>query len=244
MGDSKRGTPHKPTDKETGHTSQPPEGEQENEQERVPEQWVPVTSAGQEPPPQQWIPQTAGPTDRPDEVFRQFFEMQKIPEDAEVMVAPSMRAALDTPFKVILVLLLIFGPFTATGFAMGGPYELIPLGGLLVLWNYWPFLVFAFAPAIRLMFTRYVVDAEGIRSRTQVLSVTESRISWDKVTAIQYRRTLMDRVLGLERLSIIAYGERGATLRLVGLRNAKELRNLTAQKMREHATAEAIFSND
>lgn len=231
MAEGKRGMARGPTDKET-------------DADPGKEQWVPVASPGAREGAQPQPSQPPGPEDRPEEVFRRFFEMQKIPEDAEVVVAPSMRAALDTPFKVLLVVLLIFGPFTFTGFAMGGPYELVPFGGLLVIWNYLPLLVFAFAPAIRLMFTRYIVDAEGIRSRTQVLSVTESRLSWDKVTAIQYRRTLMDRVLGLERLSIIAYGERGATLRLVGLRNAKDLRNLTAQKMREHATAEAIFSND
>lgn len=217
------------------------------------ERWVPVKSPGDthdaQGSPEQWSPVIQGhpsgaPPERPEELFRRFFEMRRIPKDTEVIVAPSMRAAMDVPLKVLLVLFLLFGPFTATGFFVDPLFMIAPLAILHMILQFWPLLIFVFAPAVRLRFTRYIVDAEGIRSRTQVLSVTEERVSWDKVTAIQYRRTLFDRLLGLERLSVIAYGERGATVRMIGLRNAKDLRDLTAQKMREYATAEAFFSSD
>jgi membrane protein YdbS with pleckstrin-like domain len=227
------------------------EGRRDAQGEDV-ESWVPVTGASGKGAgkPAQWVPledpQQQSQMERPEDVLRRFFEVREIPSDAEVVVAPSMRAAMDVPLKVLFVLLLLFGPFTATGILFGPPLEpgREPLSTLFRIYQFWPLLIFVFAPAVRLRFTRYVVDAEGIRTRTQLLSITEERISWDKVTAIRYQRTLFDRLLGLERLSVIAYGERGATIRLVGLRDAKELRKLTAQKMREHATAETIFSSD
>jgi membrane protein YdbS with pleckstrin-like domain len=207
-----------------------------DEDER-PEAWVPVEGDTPEPP-------AAWRRAPPEIMLRTFLDMDDIPAGAEVVVRPSLRAALDVPFKVIGVLLFLTLPFGTTGAILGGPQLFLPFVPFVFLLQIAPALLITFAPAIRLVYTRYIIDQDGIRVRSQVLSATESRVPWEKVTAIEHRRTFFDRLLGIERLHVIAYGVRGTTLRLIGLRNARQLRDLTARKMREHATAETIFSND
>lgn len=158
---------------------------------------------------------------------------------------PSLLAALDVPFKALATLAALVLPvFIATALMTGEPVNTMRHLRLIDLFQIAPAFLLAFAPAVRLAFTRYHIDEEGVRVRAQVLARSESRVSWDKVTAIRHRITLVDRLLGLQRIDIIAYGERGATLHLVGIRNARILRDLAAKRMREHTTAGHMVSND
>jgi uncharacterized membrane protein YdbT with pleckstrin-like domain len=94
------------------------------------------------------------------------------------------------------------------------------------------------------MATRYELDAEGVRVRSSVIARSEERVAWEKVTLLVHRRGLVDRVLGIEALDVVAYGVRGTTLRLVGLRDARPLRDYAARHMRESASVAALFDND
>lgn len=158
---------------------------------------------------------------------------------------PSLLAALDVPFKAFGTVAILAAPFFITGAVISGrPGTFASLFTLFELLQIAPAFLVAFAPAVRIVFTRYLIDDEGIRVHVQVLAKSESRVAWDKVTAIRHRVTLVDRILGIQRVDIIAYGERGTTLRLVGLRDAARLRDLAAKKMRGHASLGALLRSD
>jgi uncharacterized membrane protein YdbT with pleckstrin-like domain len=162
-----------------------------------------------------------------------------------LVVRPSLRAAVAVPFQFLgalafaTVFLLIILPGEAREPGAIAAFLLAEqLIGVLAV------VAVSLAPLVRLAFTRYVFTDEALIVRTQVLSKTEQRVEWNKVTALWHRRTLTDRLLGIERIDVIAYGIRGATLRLVGLREAAPWRNLVARKMRASATVESLFAND
>ncbi len=159
-------------------------------------------------------------------------------------IQPSLWAAIDVPAKIVTAGFLFLAPFYVSAAVQGDPFRpLAILAGLSSL-NLLYALLVPLAPAFQLAFTRYHVDGEGIRVHTQILSRTERRVTWEKVTALRQRRTLLDRLFGIERVDVIAYGQRGATLQLVGLRDAPWLRNLVARRMRENASVEALFRSD
>lgn len=158
---------------------------------------------------------------------------------------PSLLAALEVPVNVLVFLGFLFLPFlVGSAVVARDPLVLILPGFVVGLLNFFPAFFAALAPAFQILFTRYTIDEDGVRVTTKFFTKRESRVSWAKITALQHRRTVVDRVCGIERLDIVAYGARGTTLHLVGLRNAAEIRNLVAQKMRAYATVEALFSND
>lgn len=99
-------------------------------------------------------------------------------------------------------------------------------------------------PAIRLAFTRYHLDAEGVRVHSDLISRNDQRVPWEKVTVLHQRRSLVDRIAGIDTLDVVAYGARGTTLHLVGLRDITTVRQFAAQKMRDSASVEALFRND
>jgi len=105
-------------------------------------------------------------------------------------------------------------------------------------------LLLSFAPALRLLLTRYVIDETGIRVRTALLAKTETRVVWDKITAIRHHRGLFDALFGLQRLDVVAYGARGTTVHLVGLRDAAKLRRLVSRRMRRGATLASLVRLD
>lgn len=157
---------------------------------------------------------------------------------------PSLWAAVDVMAKV-------FGVFGSIALTIAVPAllagEPVAAGTLFVgvqAFSVYPAIAAAFIPAVQLAFTRYVVDDEGITVRTQILSKSEKRVTWEKVTALHQKRSVIDVLFGIERLDIIAYGERGATLHLVGLRDASPLRDHVSQAMRRSATVEALFRGD
>ncbi|HET6399233.1 MAG TPA: PH domain-containing protein, partial [Candidatus Thermoplasmatota archaeon] len=96
----------------------------------------------------------------------------------------------------------------------------------------------------RLAFTRYHLDDEGVRVRTAFLGRSERRVPWGKVTLVRHRRTLLDRLFGLSRVEIVAYGDRGAVLHLTGLRDARPVRQRAAMQMRRSASVAGLFRND
>lgn len=157
---------------------------------------------------------------------------------------PSLLAAVETVGKILGVIggftLPIVLPAIILGEAVaaGAFFAFSQLAGL------YPALIAAAVPAVNLAFTRYQVDEDGVRVRTQFLQKKEQRVPWEKITAVRHRRTVWDVMTGLERIDVIAYGERGATLHLVGLRDAGSLRDLISQKMRSTATVEALFRGD
>lgn len=171
--------------------------------------------------------------------------VEDAPPSAELEARPSLWAALDVPFKALGTLAAFLLPAVVTGgFVAGDPFAALSLFVILELVQVVPAFLLAFAPAVRILFTRYSIDDEGVRVTTQVLARQDARVAWEKVTAIRHRVTLIDRLFGIQRVDIIAYGERGTTLRLVGLRDAKRVRDLAAAKMRQHASLGALLSGD
>lgn len=168
------------------------------------------------------------------------------PEHLEqgTLVRPSLRAAVDVPFKFIAAIFFFFLPFQIGALFTDRPALVFGALTTIQLLQFFPVLFATLVPAFQLAFTRYIIDEEGIKVKVQILQKTEHRVQWEKVTALLHRRTLIDRVLGIERLDIIAYGERGTTLKLVGLRHAAPLRDLVARRMRETASVERLFEND
>ncbi len=165
--------------------------------------------------------------------------------DGSLVVRPSLRAAVERFLAALLGVSVFFVP-VIIGLIIEGDREVEAgiLGGLDVMFSIALPLLLSLAPAVQLAFTRYVFDDEGIRERVQLLSKTEKRVKWEKVTALQHRRTLLDHILGVERLDVIAYGARGATIHLVGLRDAGSLRGIVARQMRRQANVQRLFSND
>ena len=162
------------------------------------------------------------------------------------MIRPSLWAAFGVALRVLLFLIplvvLVAIP-VSKGASFGAPDG--PL--ILAFVDNIEFVIgvlIAFAPAVKIAFTRYTLDAEGIRVRSQVLQKQEQRVPWEKVTALRHRRSLLDRLVGLGRLDVVAYGERGTVLKLVGLRDDGALRDLVARRMRESASVEALFRGD
>lgn len=162
-------------------------------------------------------------------------------------IRPSLLAALDVVIKVVGVL-LVFGLSIVLPLIASGDTVVGAIGGILVASFGGPFvipaIIGAFFPAIQLAFTTYTVDDEGIHVRTQILQKNERRVQWEKVTAVMHRRTIIDRLLGIERLDVVAYGARGTTMHLVGLRDAPRLRDIASERMRHAANLGALWRSD
>ncbi len=155
-------------------------------------------------------------------------------------IAPDPRAVVERFFQAFIGIALFFVPFGTAG-AVQQEEPILALVGFanqLVV----PAVV-ATIPAIRLLFTRYIIEEDGMRERVQILNRTERRIGWDKVTLLRQRRTFFDWLLRIERLDVIAYGERGATIHLLGLRGSA-LRDHLAREMRRHASVQGLLQND
>jgi uncharacterized membrane protein YdbT with pleckstrin-like domain len=105
-------------------------------------------------------------------------------------------------------------------------------------------LLLALGPAVRVAFTRYTLDDEGIRVRSTFLSKSDQHVAWEKITALRHRRTVLGWLVGIETLEVVAYGKKGTSLRLVGLRDAALLRDQVARRMRSTASVAALFRND
>ncbi len=165
--------------------------------------------------------------------------------DGSLVVRPSLRAAFER-FIVALAGVSVFFVPIFIGLALGTEDRADEgiAGGLNLIFGLVVPIGASMVPAIQLAFTRYIFDDEGIRERVQLLNKTEKRVKWEKVTALQHRRTVLDKLLGVERLDVIAYGARGTTLHLVGLRDAGPLRGMVARQMRAQASVKRLFSND
>lgn len=180
--------------------------------------WVPV------PQPMDWLP-APGPT---------------------LAIKPSLRAAASVFVKVaafvafVLSLPLLVAVLSGSGAAFFGSLLLAQFGLFAVL----PAIFGIVVPAIRLAFTKYELDDEGVRVHSSIVARSDQRVPWDKVTLLLQVRTLADRFLGIERVTIVAYGMRGATLQLVGLRDASAVRDFAARRMRASASVASLFSND
>lgn len=174
-----------------------------------------------------------------------------VPHGGFVM-RPSLRAATGQMLTVIAYLVMLGIPSLVVGRLAAGNLDLSPeaLVGLLLaavglaLAGLYPILIAVVAPFLQLGFTRYVLDQDGIHVRTRILASKEQRVPWEKVTSVTHRRSVFDSVLGIERLDVVAYGARGTTLHLVGLRNAASLRNLVALRMRQSASFESFLRRD
>lgn len=167
--------------------------------------------------------------------------------DAPIELRPSLLAAFDVAAKLAFLVLAAALPLLI-GLAFSGDLRVFLAGIVAAVLGGTTGLVYAgiaaFAPLVQLAFTRYIIEPDGIRVRTQILSKTERRVQWEKITMLHHRRSVVDRVFGLDRLDVIAYGARGTTLHLVGLRGAAGLRDLVARRMREHAAVGGRFGDD
>lgn len=193
-----------------------------------------------------------------------------LPREA-IVLRPSPWAAFDAAIRFLLqfglpllvpilfyalvILPLVPNPPRLGVFTGSGPSPRNPLFWLLESGADLSFGLLALAvPVVRLFFTRYSIGPDDVRVRHQVLEKHEQRIDLQKITALRYRRTLLDKAFGLERLEIVSYGRRGSvqregsplstTLRLVGLRKGSGVGAMLARKMRETASVSSLFEND
>lgn len=212
--------------------------------------WRPVDGPDEPAPDTGWR-QITDTAETPTDLLRR--EFLRAPEgdlrEGSLVVRPSLRAALGRVGVAFLVVTAFFLPFQiGTGMQAFGDDEGEPAGFWVLAFEIAsnlviPFLV-SLAPALQLAFTRYILDDEGIRERVQLLSRSDKRVRWDKVTALQHRRTFVDRILQIERVDVVAYGSRGTTLHLVGLRRAPYIRGLVARQMRAQASVSGMLRND
>ncbi len=157
---------------------------------------------------------------------------------------PNLLAAVDIIGKVLGTVAAFLMPVIIPALIQGKALAAGAIFAFGQIASLYPALIAAAFPAVNLAFTRYVVEDDGIRIRTQFLQKTDRRVPWEKVTAVRHRRTIWDVLVGLERIDVIAYGERGTTLHLVGLRNAAPVRDHIARKMRESSTVDALLRGD
>ena len=173
----------------------------------------------------------------------------EVPEQAHV-VRPSLWAGVEAVGRLLATLLPVLLPFLLS-FVLGrffGDGEVDVDDPLVVVLfdraELFVGLLLVVVPVVRVAFTRYVVDADGLRVTSTLLQRSDQRVPWEKVTAIRHRRSLLGALVGVETIEVVAYGKRGATLRLEGLRDAAALRALVARRMRETATVAALVRND
>lgn len=166
-------------------------------------------------------------------------------DEAPVLVLrPSLLAALDVTVKVIGAVTAFLMPVVVPALLRGDTVSAAAIFFGVQALDLYPAIAVALFPAIQLAFTRYTVDEEGIRVNVQILSRSERRVPWEKVTALQHRKTFIDALLGIERIDVVAYGERGTTVKLVGLRDAAPLRDRVARKMRDSAHLRSWLRSD
>lgn len=166
-------------------------------------------------------------------------------QGGDLVFKPQLRAAVGP------TLLALGGLGFALGLVVYGNNfnsdDFLPEFWLLTILDnieYLTWLVPAFLPVVNVLTTRYVLGADGLRERKQFLSKEERRVSWEKVTALRHRRTVLDKILRIERVDVIAYGQRGATIHLVGLADGAKLRNHVGRMMRESASVDSLFRSD
>lgn len=165
-----------------------------------------------------------------------------------IVVRPSLLAAAGSVLHVAFYLaLFLVVPVALFGVATEETSGRTPIW-LLLFTGVWaellPLFVGVAIAFVRIGFTRYVLDQDGIHVRTQVLATKEERVPWEKVTAVLHKRTVFDAILRIERLHVVAYGEAGRTLRLVGLRDAGPLRNVVAARMLQGSSMETLMRRD
>lgn len=168
-----------------------------------------------------------------------------VPAEARV-IRPSLWAALEAAGRLVGQLLPILVPLATSiffGFDPGAgsrPFFL----ALYERVEFYAAFFLLVVPLARVALTRYVVDGDGLRVSSSLLQRSDQRVPWDKVTALRHKRSLIGALVGIETLEVVAYGRKGTTLRLVGLRDAAELRSLVARRMRETASVTALVRND
>lgn len=159
-----------------------------------------------------------------------------------MMVRPRLRAALPSALAAVAGLMVLGIPIVLgiESSERAEPWWLLLFNNAQTLLVFTP----AVAPFIKVFTTRYIIEEGGIREEVRFLSSTQRRVTWEKVTALRQRRGPFERLLGIERLDVIAYGERGATIHLIGLRDAASLRNRFAKEMRDASSVDSLFRAD
>jgi uncharacterized membrane protein YdbT with pleckstrin-like domain len=167
-------------------------------------------------------------------------------EPESLMIKPSLRAAASTFAKVVGVLALAFSVPVLVAWTSGRGADVFAavLAAQFGFTAALPAALTLLVPALRLAATRYDLDLEGVRVHSSIIARSDQRVPWEKVTLLIHRRTLVDRLLGIETVTVIAYGLRGATLQLVGLRDAAVVRDFAARRMRASASVASLFAND
>ncbi len=161
-----------------------------------------------------------------------------------IQTRPSMRAAVDQGVKVLGLFATLLVPVAIGLLAQGRPAAAIATLIAGQVTSLYPAMIAAALPALRLYFTRYAIDDDGVRVTTNLLAKSDQRIPWEKVTAIRHRRTVLDAILGITRVDVIAYGRRGATLHLVGLQDGRGVRQEVARRMRSACSVDALTGRD
>jgi membrane protein YdbS with pleckstrin-like domain len=144
-------------------------------------------------------------------------------------------------FSVFLGFVIVFIVAMAMAATEGHPVGLL-LGGLVLLLGVG--LIGLNLLGIRLSYdaTWYVMTDEAVRNRRGLWVLKENTVSFDNVQNLSVRQGPLQRYFGIEDLVIETAASGGATsndqtaqaqsLQIVGVRNASELRDRIAQRMR------------
>lgn len=140
-----------------------------------------------------------------------------------VLLYTQLRGALGLPDRGLLEEMFGAGAFTL---------ELVFFGPRLI--HTW----------IQVSFTRYTLTTERIYTRTEFLSTDLKVVPYEKISQLQLRRSLFDRLFGLTELGVRAYGAEEGHLRLRGLPDPLPLYGVCRERLRVHNSTPALLRSD
>ena len=97
---------------------------------------------------------------------------------------------------------------------------------------------------VEVLFTEYVWTDRRLYATTAFLSRKTNVLPFEKITNLQIRRSLFERMLGVAEVRVVAYGVRGTELRLRGLRDPAPLFSGLSADVKAHASLEALLARD
>lgn len=97
---------------------------------------------------------------------------------------------------------------------------------------------------IDVYFTEYVVTDHRVYATTAFFKRTVKVVPFEKVTNLELRRGLFERLLGVGEVVVVAYGQKGTELRLRGLLDPTPVLHSLAHEVRSHSSIEHLLASD
>lgn len=97
---------------------------------------------------------------------------------------------------------------------------------------------------IQVTFTRYTLTTDRIYTRTEFLSTDLKVVPYEKVSHLQLRRGLFDRIFRIAELGVRAYGAEEGHLRMRGLPDPLPLYAVCRERLRIHNSTPALLRSD